>query len=117
MKIVNPKKNQAEELSTGQAVVMQWEKMSKSKLNGVDPGEVIAEHSCDSVRLFMLGDVAPLSHRNWSPASMFKCSFVVVESFRFVIFWQPFLVFRRLPKTTLVNYERILSNPNRRRYQ
>lgn len=49
------KKNKAEELSTGQAVEMQWEKMSKSKLNGVDPADVIAEHSTDSVRLIMLG--------------------------------------------------------------
>lgn len=66
---IDAKKNNAEELSTGQPVVMQWEKMSKSKLNGVDPSEVISEHSADSVRLIMLGDVAPTSHRNWSSAS------------------------------------------------
>ena len=34
VKILNAKKNQAEELETGNPVVMQWEKMSKSKLNG-----------------------------------------------------------------------------------
>lgn len=63
------KKKKAEELSTGAAVEVKWEKMSKSKHNGVDPADAIAEHSVDSVRLIMLGDVAPESHRNWSPLS------------------------------------------------
>lgn len=71
VRIVNAKKNQAEELTTGEPVVMQWEKMSKSKLNGADPAEVIAEYGTDTVRLIMLGDVAPTSHRNWSTASKF----------------------------------------------
>ncbi|KAG4073792.1 hypothetical protein HA402_001016 [Bradysia odoriphaga] len=66
---IDEKKNKAVELSTGAAVDMQWEKMSKSKLNGVDPGDAVAEHSIDSVRLIMLGDVAPTSQRNWSPAT------------------------------------------------
>lgn len=52
---IDAKKNKAETLSTGQPVEMQWEKMSKSKFNGVDPADVIAEHSTDSVRLIMLG--------------------------------------------------------------
>lgn len=69
VRITNAKKNQAEEVATGSAVVMQWEKMSKSKLNGVDPAEAFAEHSTDTIRLIMLGDVAPTSHRNWSSAS------------------------------------------------
>lgn len=56
VKVVDAKKNKAEELSTGQPVEIRWEKMSKSKLNGVDPTDVIAEHSTDSVRLIMLGE-------------------------------------------------------------
>lgn len=50
-------------------VVMAWEKMSKSKLNGVDPSEIIEEYGCDTTRLIILADVAPTSHRNWSSAS------------------------------------------------
>ena len=46
--------------------------MSKSKLNGVDPVDVINEHGCDTSRLFLLADVAPTSHRNWSSASECK---------------------------------------------
>lgn len=69
VKVVNAKKNQAEELATGDPVVMMWEKMSKSKHNGVEPAEVIREHGTDTLRLIMLGDVAPTSHRNWSDAS------------------------------------------------
>ncbi|KAJ6647423.1 putative leucine--tRNA ligase, mitochondrial [Pseudolycoriella hygida] len=59
----------AVELSTGQPVVMEWEKMSKSKLNGVDPADAFEELSVDSVRLIILGDVAPRSNRNWSSAT------------------------------------------------
>lgn len=55
VKIVDAEKNKAEEMSTGEPVIMRWEKMSKSKLNGVDPTDVIAEHSTDSVRLIILG--------------------------------------------------------------
>lgn len=51
-----------------------WEKMSKSKYNGVDPSEMISEYSADTIRLLILGDVAPTSHRNWSMDS--KYSFI-----------------------------------------
>lgn len=69
VKVTNEKKGQAIEIASGRPVVMQWEKMSKSKLNGAEPGDVIAELSCDTVRLIMLADVAPTSHRNWSRKS------------------------------------------------
>ncbi|KAG4081191.1 hypothetical protein HA402_014639 [Bradysia odoriphaga] len=71
------KKNEALEISTGEAVGVQWEKMSKSKLNGIDPADVFAEHSIDSVRLIMLGDFAPTTQRNWSP-----------ETFPSILEWQ-----------------------------
>ena len=35
-------------------VEVSWEKMSKSKHNGVDPQEVIDVHGADVIRLFML---------------------------------------------------------------
>ncbi|MFO0596534.1 MAG: leucine--tRNA ligase [Myxococcaceae bacterium] len=40
--------------STGEKVVKQIEKMSKSRLNVVSPDEVIEEHGADSLRLFEL---------------------------------------------------------------
>jgi leucyl-tRNA synthetase len=69
VEIVNEKKNKAIEKSSGKDVNMMWEKMSKSKFNGIDPIDVINTHGCDTVRLIMLGDVAPTSHRNWSEAT------------------------------------------------
>lgn len=69
VRVVNAKKNQAEEVASGDAVTMLWEKMSKSKHNGVEPMEIIGEVGTDTLRLIMLADVAPTSHRNWSDAS------------------------------------------------
>lgn len=52
-------------------VTVSWEKMSKSKYNGVNPSEMIEEFGVDTVRLVMLSDVAPTSHRKWSKNSKF----------------------------------------------
>lgn len=79
VKVKNEKKGQAVEIASGRPVIMQWEKMSKSKLNGAEPGEVIAELSCDTVRLIMLGDVAPTSHRNWSRKSELLILFLLMH--------------------------------------
>lgn len=35
-------------------ITEKWEKMSKSKFNGVDPEDVIKEYGADTVRLFIL---------------------------------------------------------------
>lgn len=40
--------------ATGQDLSISWEKMSKSKHNGIDPERVVAEYGADTVRLFML---------------------------------------------------------------
>ncbi|KXJ76256.1 hypothetical protein RP20_CCG010031 [Aedes albopictus] len=69
VEVIDEKKNKAIEKATGAPVVALWEKMSKSKLNGVDPLEVLREHGCDTLRMILLGDVAPTSHRNWSEAT------------------------------------------------
>ena len=69
--ILNEKQNRAEETLTGMKVKMEWEKMSKSKKNGVDPSELFDEYSVDSIRLIMLADVLPRSPRNWSKDSEF----------------------------------------------
>lgn len=78
------------EKSTGHPVVVEWEKMSKSKKNGIEPSSgrklatvqglnetsrikaffpilsVLDKYGCDTVRLMILCDVAPASDRNWS---------------------------------------------------
>lgn len=77
VEIIDTKKKRAIEKATGTQVVIDWEKMSKSKFNGVDPAEMIKEMGCDSLRLIILADVAPTSHRNWSSAT-----------FPGVLYWQ-----------------------------
>ncbi|XP_073839424.1 leucyl-tRNA synthetase, mitochondrial isoform X2 [Musca autumnalis] len=67
--IVNAKKNQAVLKETKEPVVMLWEKMSKSKMNGVDPTDMFRDYGTDTTRLIILADVAPTSHRNWSSAT------------------------------------------------
>ncbi|KAG5311884.1 SYLM protein, partial [Pseudoatta argentina] len=51
---------------SGELVSMRWEKMSKSKLNGVDPLNLLNKYGIDTTRLLILADVAPTSTRNWS---------------------------------------------------
>ena len=58
--------------ATGEAVEESWEKMSKSKLNGVDPAEVVSRHGLELTRLTMLSNVGPHSARQWNEGeSMF----------------------------------------------
>lgn len=57
------------EKETGDAVVESWDKMSKSKYNGVDPMDMFDEYGADTTRLIILADVAPTSNRNWSTNS------------------------------------------------
>lgn len=55
----------------GEPVVVCWEKMSKSKHNGVDPVDLLSKHGVDTTRLLILADVAPTSTRNWSEDSTY----------------------------------------------
>ncbi len=38
----------------GRGISVSWEKMSKSKYNGVDPEVIVQRYGADAVRLFML---------------------------------------------------------------
>ncbi|XP_044738626.1 probable leucine--tRNA ligase, mitochondrial, partial [Chrysoperla carnea] len=69
IEIIDLKKGQAVEKSTKQPVVIAWEKMSKSKHNGVEPNYMFDEYSVDTTRLLILADVAPTSPRNWNTAT------------------------------------------------
>ena len=57
------------EVGTGSPVVAEWEKMSKSKHNGVDPNLILDKYGCDTTRAMMLCDVGPASDRNWTENS------------------------------------------------
>lgn len=68
------KRNKAVVSETGEPVVVSWEKMSKSKHNGVDPHEMFKTYGTDTTRLLILADVSPTSHRNWNSNS--KCLYL-----------------------------------------
>lgn len=51
-------------------VVGRSEKMSKSKKNVVDPGQIIATYGADAARLFMLSDSPPERDLDWSEAGI-----------------------------------------------
>lgn len=62
---------------TGEKVLIEWEKMSKSKGNGVDPEAVLAEYGVDTTRLLVLDQMTPASDKKWDP-----------QTFRGVLNWQ-----------------------------
>ena len=47
------------------SMIITFEKMSKSKFNGVDPSEIIKQHGIDSTRLFMLFKSHPSDDLAW----------------------------------------------------
>lgn len=58
-------------------VIGTWEKMSKSKHNGVEPKNTISEYGVDTMRLLILSSVAPTSNRNWNSDSKY-CFYKIV---------------------------------------
>ncbi|KOB65649.1 Leucyl-tRNA synthetase, partial [Operophtera brumata] len=54
------------EKDSGEPVLMQWEKMSKSKYNGENPERLLSLYGCDTTRLLILADVPPATPRRWS---------------------------------------------------
>lgn len=55
---------------TGETLVVFYEKMSKSKYNGVDPQQVIAKYGADTARMFILFKAPPEKDLEWDDADV-----------------------------------------------
>jgi leucyl-tRNA synthetase len=55
---------------TGEALEVFYEKMSKSKQNGVDPGAVIDRYGADTARMFILFKAPPEKDLEWDDADV-----------------------------------------------
>ena len=64
--LVQAKENKYFISDTNEQVFKHFEKMSKSKLNGVDPEFMINKYGIDFTRLFLINFVHPKSDRNFS---------------------------------------------------
>ena len=55
---------------TGAKLITVYEKMSKSKYNGVNPGDVISKYGADTVRMFTLFKAPPEKDLEWDDADV-----------------------------------------------
>jgi leucyl-tRNA synthetase len=55
---------------TGETLAVVYEKMSKSKHNGVAPGDVIAKYGADTARMFILFKAPPEKDLEWEDADV-----------------------------------------------
>ncbi|QZZ20079.1 leucine--tRNA ligase [Leptothermofonsia sichuanensis E412] len=55
---------------TGEALEVVYEKMSKSKYNGVAPGDVIGKYGADTARMFILFKAPPEKDLEWDEADV-----------------------------------------------
>jgi len=55
---------------TGESLQVFYEKMSKSKYNGVDPQEVLAKYGADTARMFILFKAPPEKDLEWDDADV-----------------------------------------------
>ncbi|KAF9111500.1 hypothetical protein BGX27_004839 [Mortierella sp. AM989] len=58
------------QISTRLPPLQSWEKMSKSKYNGVDPEDMIASHGADATRLHVLYKAPPADELEWDEQSI-----------------------------------------------
>ncbi|MEC4984705.1 MAG: leucine--tRNA ligase [Oscillatoria sp. PMC 1068.18] len=65
---VNP--DDPKDPETGESLSVFYEKMSKSKYNGVDPQEAIAKYGADTARLFILFKAPPEKDLEWDAADV-----------------------------------------------
>jgi leucyl-tRNA synthetase len=71
--ILTMDKNKVVHSSTKEPLQIDWEKMSKSKYNGIDPQEIIDQYGVDFTRILMLNFVHPRSLRN------FTCNYYLLK--------------------------------------
>jgi leucyl-tRNA synthetase len=55
---------------TGEKLLVFYEKMSKSKYNGIDPQEVLAKYGADTARMFILFKAPPEKDLEWDDADV-----------------------------------------------
>ncbi|MBD0265380.1 MAG: class I tRNA ligase family protein, partial [Tolypothrix sp. Co-bin9] len=55
---------------TGETLQIFYEKMSKSKYNGIDPEEVLAKYGADTARMFILFKAPPEKDLEWEDADV-----------------------------------------------
>jgi leucyl-tRNA synthetase len=55
---------------SGEALEISFEKMSKSKYNGVDPEDVLAKYGADTARMFVLFKAPPEKDLEWNEADV-----------------------------------------------
>jgi leucyl-tRNA synthetase len=56
--------------ATGEVLKVSFEKMSKSKYNGVDPEDVLAKYGADTARMFILFKAPPEKDLEWDDADI-----------------------------------------------
>lgn len=66
--LVNP--NNPVDPDTAEKLMVFYEKMSKSKYNGVDPEEVLAKYGADTARMFILFKAPPEKDLEWDDADV-----------------------------------------------
>ncbi|KAJ3024000.1 hypothetical protein HKX48_008614 [Thoreauomyces humboldtii] len=62
--------NEPKIAATGELPAVSWEKMSKSKYNGVDPETVVRDHGSDATRLFVMYKAAPADELLWDDGAI-----------------------------------------------
>ncbi|VVD02117.1 unnamed protein product [Leptidea sinapis] len=106
--------NNYKEKGTDAPVVVQWEKMSKSKYNGENPQRLLTSYGCDTTRLLILADVPPATTRRWSDTTL---PGVLNFQHRLWLTIREFLTFRQkseliqrniTPSEKYIEYERLL---------
>lgn len=65
---------------SGGPIEVTWEKMSKSKHNGLDPQEVVQQYGVDTVRLYILYAAPPEQDILWNVKSEQKLLFHLIHS-------------------------------------
>ncbi|KAF9431624.1 hypothetical protein BGZ76_011915 [Entomortierella beljakovae] len=72
------------QISTGLPPLQSWEKMSKSKYNGVDPEDMIASHGADATRLHVLYKAPPADELEWDEQSIVGMQRFLAKAWRVV---------------------------------